>query len=173
MSYHSSISANNNLRCFEPGLEREWVKGNGRGHWSKEYRKSHTNVLEMKAVKLAIMFTMPHQSGISIHLRLDSIVLLSYLLKVGGWKVRTRFQSARKSGITSCFAKLPLLQNTSQGWWNWKQTWNLEIWSIQSKWNYAQRYSKWFVRLVEHQTSTYLPQEYLTSFPNTCLGNQN
>ena len=31
------------------------------GHWSKEERKSHMNVLELEAAKLAIMtFTMPH-----------------------------------------------------------------------------------------------------------------
>lgn len=41
------------------------VKGNGRGHWSKEESKPHIKVLELKAAKLAIMtFTMPNLSRI-------------------------------------------------------------------------------------------------------------
>ena len=55
------------------------------GYWSREERKSHINVLELKPAKFPIMtFTMPHKSGISIHLPLDNIVAMSCLLKMGG-----------------------------------------------------------------------------------------
>ena len=72
----------NKLRCFKPGLRSIVSRAMDGGHWSKEERrKSLINKLELKAAKLAIMtFTMPHQSCISIHLRLDNIATLSYLL---------------------------------------------------------------------------------------------
>ena len=56
-------------------------------------------------------FTMPHESGISIHLRLDTVVALSYLLKMrgrekshdmfSGSKGIWDFLSSRKTAITT------------------------------------------------------------------------
>lgn len=59
--------------------------GNLRGGSSREERKSHINVLELKAAaKLAIMKKVRK----SIHARMDNMVALSYLIKMGGTKNR-------------------------------------------------------------------------------------
>ena len=50
-----------------------------------EERKFHINVLELKAVKLAVMsFTLKERNGISVHIRMGNMTALSYLMKMGG-----------------------------------------------------------------------------------------
>ena len=57
------------------------------GPWSKEERKFHINVLELKAAKLAIMsFTLKERDAISIDTCMDNITAPSYLMKIGGTK---------------------------------------------------------------------------------------
>ena len=57
------------------------------GPWSMEERKFHINVLELKAAKLAIMsFTLKERDAISVHIRMDNMAALSYLMKMGGTK---------------------------------------------------------------------------------------
>ena len=57
------------------------------GPWSMEERKFHINVLELKAAKLAIMsFTLKERDAISVHIRMDNMTALSYLMKMGGTK---------------------------------------------------------------------------------------
>ena len=52
-----------------------------------EGRKLHINVLELKAAKLAIMsFTLKERDAISVHIRMDNMTALSYLMKMGGTK---------------------------------------------------------------------------------------
>ena len=52
--------------------------------WSREERKSHINVLKLKALKLAIMsFTIIKKQGILIHVEMDNMVTLSYSRKIG------------------------------------------------------------------------------------------
>ena len=52
-----------------------------------EERKFHINVLELKAVKLAIMFfTLKERDAISVHICMDNMTALLYLMKTGGTK---------------------------------------------------------------------------------------
>ena len=52
-----------------------------------EEPKFHINVLELKAAELAIMsFTLKERDAISVHIRMDNMAALSYLMKMGGTK---------------------------------------------------------------------------------------
>ena len=53
--------------------------------WTLEEQKNHINILELKAVQLAILtFTYMHPQVHSIHLQTDNMVALSYIVKIGG-----------------------------------------------------------------------------------------
>ena len=53
------------------------------GPWSIEEKKFHMNVAELRAVKLAIMsFTLKEKNAISVHIRMDKMTVLSYLMKM-------------------------------------------------------------------------------------------
>ena len=55
------------------------------GPWTSQEKKDHINVLELRAVKYAILtFSRLHPKAQSIHIQMDSIVALSYLAKMGG-----------------------------------------------------------------------------------------
>ena len=55
------------------------------GPWTSQEKKDHINVLELRAVKYAILtFSRLHLKGQSIHIQMDSIVVLSYLVKIRG-----------------------------------------------------------------------------------------
>lgn len=77
------ISSDSSSQDWEASGQWQWT---GK-HWSREERKSHTNVLELKATKLGIMtLTMQQKSRILIHWRLDNIVTFSNPLKIGATK---------------------------------------------------------------------------------------
>ena len=53
--------------------------------WTSQEKKDHINVLELRAVKYAILtFSRLHPKAQPIHIQMDSIVSLSYLVKMGG-----------------------------------------------------------------------------------------
>ena len=54
------------------------------GPWSIIERKCHINVLELRAVKLAIMIFTVNKKIQSIHMRMDNMAALKYLVKMGG-----------------------------------------------------------------------------------------
>ena len=55
------------------------------GPWTQEESKLHINILELKAAKLAILtFTRNRQNLNSIHIQMDNMVALTYLVKMGG-----------------------------------------------------------------------------------------
>ena len=54
--------------------------------WSALERTLHINVLELKAVELALKTILRHSNPSSIHLRIDNTTALSYLVKMGGTK---------------------------------------------------------------------------------------
>ena len=54
------------------------------GYWSREERVLHINVLEMIAIKLAFLSLHKMMNFRSVHLQVDNITALSYLLKMGG-----------------------------------------------------------------------------------------
>ena len=56
-----------------------------RAPWTSQERKDHINVLELRAVKNAILTSSRlHPKAQSIHFQMNSIVGLSYLVKMGG-----------------------------------------------------------------------------------------
>ena len=55
------------------------------GPWTSQEKKDHINVLELRAVKYAILtFSRLHPKSQSIHIQMDSIIVLSYLVKMRG-----------------------------------------------------------------------------------------
>ena len=53
-----------------------------------EERKFHINVLELKPAKLAT-FILKERDAISVHIRMDNMTALSYLIKMGVPKTRS------------------------------------------------------------------------------------
>ena len=54
------------------------------GPWPMEERKSHINVLELKATELAVIsFTLKERDAISVHICMDNTTALSYIMKMG------------------------------------------------------------------------------------------
>ena len=59
--------------------------------WTSQEKKDHINVLELRAVKYAILtFSRLHPKAQAIHIQMDSIVALSYLVKMGGTRNKSR-----------------------------------------------------------------------------------
>ena len=54
------------------------------GAWSQEEQKAHINILELKAVHLAILTFTKFQTVQKIHVQMDNKIALSYLVKMGG-----------------------------------------------------------------------------------------
>ena len=52
--------------------------------WSAQEMKYHINILELLAVKLAIQTFTKYRDIKAIHLQVDNIVALTYLMKMGG-----------------------------------------------------------------------------------------
>ena len=55
-----------------------------KGTWSHQERTKRINVLELIAVRLAILTFTRGKSVTTIHLQIDNMTALSYLVKVGG-----------------------------------------------------------------------------------------
>ena len=56
-----------------------------RGHWTLSEKKNHINILELRAAKYAVLtFTHLYPTAKIIHIKMDNIVALSYLMKIGG-----------------------------------------------------------------------------------------
>ena len=61
------------------------------GPWTSQEKKDHINVLELRAVKYTILtFSRLHPKAQAIHIQMDSIVALSYLVKMGGTRNKSR-----------------------------------------------------------------------------------
>ena len=56
------------------------------GEWNLQEQQPHINVLEMKAVKLALLAYHKHFQMKAIHFQTDNTTALSYLVKMGGTK---------------------------------------------------------------------------------------
>ena len=57
------------------------------GMWSAQERNYHINILELLAVKLAIRTFTKYRDVKAIHLQVDNIVTLTYLMKMGVLKI--------------------------------------------------------------------------------------
>ena len=79
-----SVTVYNSNRCFQNRLGSS-LSGKQHGEtWSYQERTKHINVLELIAVKLAILTFTKEKSVITIHLELDNTKALLYLVKMGG-----------------------------------------------------------------------------------------
>ena len=54
------------------------------GKWSKKEQEYYINVLELMAIKFAILIFKKNLSNLTIHIQMDNKVALSYLLKMEG-----------------------------------------------------------------------------------------
>ena len=88
------------------------------GAWSQVEQKFHINVLELLAIKLALITFTKNLSLKSIHFQIDNTTALSYLLKMGGTKNHVLIQLSRKiwailltKGITISAEYLPSILN--------------------------------------------------------------
>ena len=70
------------------GLEVSYQGLTTRGVWSKQERSLHINVLELLAVKLALLSFTKNRKVRAIHFQIDNTTALRYLTKLGGglWK---------------------------------------------------------------------------------------
>ena len=89
------------------------------GIWSAQEMKNHINVLELLAIKLAKQIFSKTWKYKAIHLQVDNMVALTYLLKMRGTQNLKLFQLAKKHGIIFSKVGSLLLQSTFPA--NWMQ----------------------------------------------------
>ena len=85
------------------------------GQWTLPEKKDHINILELKAAKYAILtFTRLYPTARTIHIKMDNIVALSYLVKMGGTRNQLLVQISKEiweylldKGITITAEYLP------------------------------------------------------------------
>ena len=65
------------------------------GAWSKEEQKLHNNILELLAVKLALVAFTKNQNLKSVHFQIDNTTVLSYLLKIAGTRNHSLIQLSK------------------------------------------------------------------------------
>ena len=65
------------------------------GLWSAEEKSHHINVLELKAVKLALLKTQNLVAGKTVAVMMDNLTALSYIRKQGGLQSKTLLSVAR------------------------------------------------------------------------------
>ena len=56
------------------------------GSWSQKEQQEHINVLELRAAQLGLLTFVPRFKATSVHIQMDNVVALKYLLKMGGTK---------------------------------------------------------------------------------------
>ena len=67
------------------------------GHWTLSEKKNHINILELRAAKYAILtFTHLYPTAKIIHIKMDNIVALSYLMKIGGTRNQLLVQISKE-----------------------------------------------------------------------------
>ena len=66
------------------------------GTWSYRERTKHINVLELSGVKLAILTSTRGKSVTTIHLQIDNMTALSYLVKMRGTRSQELLQVAKE-----------------------------------------------------------------------------
>ena len=93
------------------------------GTWSYQERTKHINILELIAVKLAILTFTKGKSVTAIHLQIDNMTALSYLVKMGGTRSPELLQVAKEiwdyllaNGIAVTAEYLPSSLNIQADW---------------------------------------------------------
>ena len=91
--------------------------------WSYQERTKHINILELIAAKLAILTFTKGKSLTAIHLQIDNMTALSYLVKMGGTRSPELLQVAKEiwtyllaNGIAVTAEYLPSSLNIQADW---------------------------------------------------------
>ena len=79
-----NATVNNSNGCFQSRLGGQSAREPPRGNLVISGRTKHINILELIAVKLAILTFTIGKSVTVIHLQIDNMTALSYLVKMGG-----------------------------------------------------------------------------------------
>ena len=91
-----SVTVYNSNRCFQNRLGSS-LSGKQHGEtWSYQQRTKHINVLELIAVKLAILTFTKEKSVIAVHLELGNTKAPLYLVKMGGTRSQELLQVAKE-----------------------------------------------------------------------------
>ena len=93
------------------------------GGWNLQEQQLHINVLEMKAVKLALLAYHKHFKMKAIHFQIDNTTALSYLVIMGGTKNKYLVELAKEiwryllhHGITITEEYLPSSMKVEADW---------------------------------------------------------
>ena len=93
------------------------------GQWCQEERGMHINILELLAVKLALLTFIKTNNIKSIHFQIDNKTAISYLLKMGGTKSQSMIKISKeiwdilfKKNITISAEYLPSALNQEADW---------------------------------------------------------
>ena len=94
-----------------------------RGEWISQEMEMHINILELKAVKLALMSFQKQMEVKAVHSQIDNTTALMYLLKMGFTGNKTLLDLAKdiwdyilKNGITITAKFLPSCLNVGKDW---------------------------------------------------------
>ena len=132
----------------------------------------HINVLEMKAVKLALLAYHKHFQMKAIHFQIDNTTILSYVVKMGRTKNKYLMELSKEiwkyllhHGITITAEYLPSSTDMEADW----QSINSKD---HSEWKFFHKYFREFVRSKENQRWIFLLLDCQHNFHGTMHRNQ-
>ena len=91
-----NATINHPSRCFQKRLGAVCHGTTTGGTWSYQERTKHSNVLELTALKLAVLTFTRGKSVTTIHLQIDNMTALSYLVEMGGTRSQKLLQVAKE-----------------------------------------------------------------------------
>ena len=119
----ASCTGSHTDRCPNKGFGATCNGISTRGMWSSQEIKYHINILELLAVKLAIQTFTKYRDVKAILLKVDNIVALTYLIKMGGTQnlkmvelTKRIWGNLLKWGITITTENLPSGLNLIADW---------------------------------------------------------
>ena len=146
-----------------------------RGSWTLLESKYHINVLELKAAKFAILtFTRMYPSVQSIHLQMDHIVALSYLVKVGVTQNKVLSDLSKEIWDYLLAKRITITTEYLPGALNKETNFQLRVVRDSSKWKLDYKVfqticRRWklpdidlFASRISHQVPTYISPTYMS-----------
>ena len=79
----TSVLCYNKKRCLQEVVGCILSRDTTRGEWTSEEKEMHINILELKAVRLALISFHKQMKMKAVHFQIDNITALMYLLKMG------------------------------------------------------------------------------------------
>ncbi|XP_057296294.1 uncharacterized protein LOC130625258 [Hydractinia symbiolongicarpus] len=114
------------------------------GMWSQTEQILHINVLELLAIKLALLSFHKMKQFASVHIQADNMTALSYLLKMGGTKNLTMIKIAKEIWDFLLLHKITITAEYLPGCLNIKADW--ESRHTEQNGSFVLWFSKQFVR---------------------------